>query len=360
MIDTQRLLDGLNTAVMLFDAQLKLRYWNLAARMLFGLSRKQAAGIGATELLQCPHERVEVAFQRAQLSFQAFTEREMCLILPDQRTLTVDCIVTPLDDNKSSLPELLVELRQVDNQLRMMRESQSLAQQAATRSLLRGLAHEIKNPLSGLRGAAQLLERQLTDPALGEYTRIVIEEADRLKNLVNRMLGPVRAPSKKRISIHQVTERVHALIRAAAPPGVQLVRDYDPSLPPLQADLDQLIQAVLNIARNALEAVQDQGSITFSTRSVRHLSLGPVRHKLALRVEVVDDGPGIPDALLKQVFLPMVSGRPQGSGLGLSIAQTIAQQHGGIIECASRPGETRFTLYLPVEDGDDRENRLDS
>jgi two-component system nitrogen regulation sensor histidine kinase GlnL len=352
MIDGQRLLDGLHTAVLLFDAQLNLRYWNLAARMMFALSRKHAAGATAQELLQCPHESVELAFQRTQRTLQPFTEREMSLILPDQRMLTVDCVVTPLDDNQAGLPELLVELRQVDNQVRMMREAQSLAQQAATRALLRGLAHEIKNPLSGLRGAAQLLERQLADPTLRDYTQVVIEEADRLKNLVNRMLGPVRIPSKRPISIHQVMERVYTLIRAETAPPVTIVRDYDPSLPALHADMDQLIQALLNIARNAVEALDGRGLITLSTRVVRQLSIGSLRHKLAVRVDVVDDGPGIPDTLIKQIFLPMVSGRPQGSGLGLAISQTIVQQHSGFIECVSQPGETRFTLYLPVEDFD--------
>jgi two-component system nitrogen regulation sensor histidine kinase GlnL len=244
---------------------------------------------------------------------------------------------------------LLVELTPLDRQLRISREENLLAQQSVSRALTRNLAHEIKNPLGGLRGAAQLLERELADPALKEYTSIIIGEADRLQNLVDRMLGPNSIPRKREINVHQVVERVRQLVAAEVPSRVRLIRDYDPSIPPLVGDPDQLIQAVLNIVRNAMQAVGKEGDITLRTRTLRQFTIGHVRHKLVIKIDIVDTGPGIPAEIMEQIFYPMVSGRPGGTGLGLSIAQTIISQHGGLIECTSEPGNTCFSLLLPPQ-----------
>ena len=236
----------------------------------------------------------------------------------------------------------------MDWRLRISREENIIAQHHTTRALVRNLAHEIKNPLGGLRGAAQLLERELPDPALREYTRIIIGEADRLRNLVDRMLGPNQLPIHSDVSIHEIMERVRSLVEAEAPSGVRIERDYDPSIPPLWGDADRLIQAMLNVVRNAVQAVGRRGVITLRSRVQRQYTIGAKRHKLVARLDVVDDGPGIPPGQQEQIFYPMISGRPDGTGLGLSIAQSIINQHGGLIECASRPGETVFTLLLPL------------
>ena len=224
------------------------------------------------------------------------------------------------------------------------------------RSLVRGLAHEIKNPLGGLRGAAQLLERQLPSEELKEFTQVIIGEADRLQNLLDRMLGPNTPPNMRMINIHSVLERVRTLVEAenASLPGIELERDYDPSIPDVYGDAEQLIQVVLNLVRNAIQALGQEGRIVLRTRTQRQVTLGQKVHRLVLRVDIVDNGPGIPEPLQNDIFYPMVTGRADGTGLGLPIAQSVINHHGGLIECASRPGETVFTIYLPLENHDEQ------
>jgi two-component system nitrogen regulation sensor histidine kinase GlnL len=242
-----------------------------------------------------------------------------------------------------------VELEQVDRHLRISMEEQLVAQQNAARMLLRGLAHEIKNPLGGLRGAAQLLEGELDDEELREYTKIIMEESDRLQSLVDRMLAPNKPPRKSRLNIHRILERVRQLVQVEAPPGVLLERDYDPSLPLVDGDSDQLIQAILNIVRNAAQAVGKTGRIVIRTRIHRQVTVGYRCSRRAVKIDVVDDGPGISPELMGQMFYPMVTGRADGTGLGLSIAQSLIHQHGGFIECSSEPGNTVFSIFLPLE-----------
>ena len=241
----------------------------------------------------------------------------------------------------------------IDRQIRITREEQLLQQQSATRALLRGLAHEVKNPLGGLRGAAQLLENELGDEELKEYTQIIIGEADRLQNLVDRMLGPNSLPRISQVNIHEVLEHVRNLVSVEAPQDVELVPDYDPSIPPISGDRDQLVQVILNIVRNAVHAVGHHGAIHLRSRVQRQYTIGQTRHKLVASVEVIDDGPGIADDIKEKIFFPMVSGKPEGTGLGLSIAQSLINQHGGLIECDSRPGQTKFTILLPVDIAED-------
>jgi two-component system nitrogen regulation sensor histidine kinase GlnL len=343
----RRLLENLNTAVLLFDRQLRLSFLNPAAEVLLAASARQAQGMSLKDLLGNHRDLIE-SFQRALESTHPFTERDITLTLPGGHTITVDCTVTPLTEPNQSL-ELLVEVLRVDHHRRIVREESLLAQHHASRAVVRGLAHEIKNPLGGLRGAAQLLERELADDSLKEYTGIIIGEADRLQALVNRMLGPNTLPQRRIINIHQVVERVRTLAAAEAPSGVQIIRDYDPSIPDFMADPDQLIQALLNIVRNALQAVGQHGEIILRTRSIRQATIGHQRHKLAIRIDVIDNGPGIPPEMVENIFFPMVTGRADGTGLGLPIAQDLVNQHRGLIECSSEPGNTVFSLLLPIE-----------
>jgi two-component system, NtrC family, nitrogen regulation sensor histidine kinase GlnL len=299
-------------------------------------------------LIDCPRGEIERNMRLALASGQPFAEREVAMPLPDGREITVDCTLSPIRDGDHPV-EVLVELQPKDRQLRISREERLIAQHQAVRDLVRGLAHEIKNPLGGLRGAAQLLERELPDPTLREYTQIIIDEADRLRNLVNRMLGPSKLPDPEEINIHQILERVRSLARAECGDRVEIGRDYDPSIPALVGDREQLIQALLNLVRNATQAVDLGGKVVLRTRILRQFTIGGERYRLVVKIDIQDNGPGIPPELMPRIFYPMVGAREGGSGLGLSIAQALVNRHRGLIECASRPGETIFSVLLPVE-----------
>ncbi|MFZ5593317.1 MAG: nitrogen regulation protein NR(II) [Pseudomonadota bacterium] len=346
----RRIIDGLTTAVLVFDDALRLIYVNPAGEMVFEVSARRLHGLPVQDLLPGAALVVD-AMRHALESGAPFTEHELHLTLPGGRKISVGMTITPLAEEQGG--ELLVELVQVDRQMRITREENLLAQLQAARAVVRGLAHEIKNPLGGLRGAAQLLERELVDESLKEYTGIIIGEADRLQNLVNRILGPNTLSQKRLTNIHQVLERVRGVVLAEVPTGVPIVRDYDPSIPEFSADPDQLIQAVLNIVRNAVQAIDGAGEIILRTRIQRQVTIGQQRHKLAARIEVIDSGPGIAPDMVERIFYPMVTTRPEGTGLGLSIAQSLVQQHDGLIECASRPGQTTFTIVLPMEKGNE-------
>lgn len=343
----QCVLENMTTAVLLLDDELRLLYINSACEAMLDISARRVQGKRISQLvpgLNLARDDLKQALHNG----HPFSEREITLELPSRRQITLDCMVTPLSEAQSNYG-LLIELQQLDRQKRISREENLIAQQSASQSLIRGLAHEIKNPLGGLRGAAQLLERELPDPELTEFTKIIIGEADRLQNLVNRMLGSHKMPNFKRINIHEVLERVRSLLLAETPNKIAIKRDYDPSMPLIHGDLDQLIQAVLNIARNAVQALDGQGTIYLRTRILRQFTIGPRRYRLVAKIDIEDNGPGIPSPILEQIFYPMVSGRAEGTGLGLSIAQTLINQHGGLIECDSQPGSTLFTLLLPLE-----------
>lgn len=339
------ILEGLNTAVLLLDHDLELVYLNPAAENLLQVSARQAVGQALSHFLLGDAEIVD-RLRESLRTQHPFTARELRLDLIPDRSLTVDCMVTPLS-GVDELQGILVELVPIDRHLRISREEQLLAQQQAARKLVRGMAHEIKNPLGGLRGAAQLLEAELDDDSLKEYTRIIIGEADRLQNLVNRMLGPNNLPRPVETNIHQVMEHVRSLVLAEGYDNLRITRDYDPSIPELMADPELLIQAILNIVKNAAQAGGDE--ITLRTCTQRQFTIGNVRHKLVVQVQIIDNGPGIPEDMMEQIFYPMVTGRADGTGLGLSIAQSLVNQHGGIIECVSQPGRTEFTILLPLE-----------
>ena len=340
-------LENLHTAVIVLDPQLAVQYLNPAAETLFALSAQRATGIPISDLLPA-QESLYCDLSKALATAHPYSDREKEIVLPTGQEVTVDCTVTPITD-PGHPKALLIEMVRIDRQIRITREEQLLQQQSATRALLRGLAHEVKNPLGGLRGAAQLLENELDDEELKEYTQIIIGEADRLQNLVDRMLGPNSLPRISEINIHEVLEHVRNLVGVEAPPDVRLVPDYDPSIPPISGDRDQLVQVILNIVRNAVHAVGNAGTIRLRSRVQRQFTIGQTRHKLVASIDVIDDGPGIADDIKEKIFFPMVSGKPEGTGLGLAIAQSLINQHGGLIECESRPGRTKFTILLPVD-----------
>lgn len=346
----QHILENLNTAVLLVDSDLTVRTINPAGEMLFETGARQATDLPLAHLL--PHNQALLeAMHQTLVSDHPFTVHGLRLGVPVKRWVTVDCTVTPvLRPNGDH--ELILEINPIDRLLRLAREESRHDQHAASRAVIRGLAHEIKNPLGGLRGAAQLLERELPSETLKEYTRIIIHEADRLRNLVDRMVGPNTPLRKQPTNIHQVMDHVRRLIRAEVPRGVRIEHDFDPSIPEFGADAEQLIQAVLNIARNAVQALNGDGTIRFRTRIERQLTIGQKRYRLAVRAEIEDNGPGIPDELRESIFYPMVTGKPDGTGLGLSIAQDIVHQHNGMIEFTSRPQQTVFRIYLPLNGGD--------
>ncbi|MDJ0740075.1 MAG: nitrogen regulation protein NR(II) [Gammaproteobacteria bacterium] len=341
-------LDNLAAAVVVFDGDLRVIYLNQTAEMLLAVSAKHVVGELPDAWMECHGEAVIDLVRAAQVG-APITKRGVVLNT-DRADVTVDCTVTPMVDEDGSR-FTIVELQHIDRHLRISREERLLTQQALTRDVVRGLAHEIKNPLGGLRGAAQLLQSELDSEELREYTQIIIQEADRLQELVNRMLGPSRRPTYAPLNIHHVLERVRTLMLAeTGDRDITIHRDYDPSIPELVGDMDQLIQAVLNVVRNAVRALGDAGSVTLRTRIQRQLTIGPGRYRLVAQVDIVDDGPGIPPEIAETLFLPMVTAGTGGMGLGLSIAQSLINQHKGLIECRSSNGETVFTIFLPLDD----------
>lgn len=349
------LLDNQTTAILLLDAELCLEYMNPAAEMLLAVSGQRSHGQFISELFTESPEALASLRQAVELG-HPFNKREAVLtaLTLTGQTLTVDYSVTPILDR--GLTYLLIEVHPRDRALRITKDEAQLSQQETTKLLVRGLAHEIKNPLGGIRGAAQLLARELPSESLLDYTNVIIEEADRLRNLVDRMLGSNKLPSLSVTNIHEVLERCCNLIDAESQGHIQLVRDYDPSIPDLVIDREQMIQAVLNIMRNAMQALAtlqepSLNRITLRTRTLRQFTIGHIRHRLVAKVEIIDNGPGISPELKDTLFYPMVSGRPEGTGLGLAITQTIISQHQGMIECDSQPGHTLFTICLPLEKG---------
>jgi two-component system nitrogen regulation sensor histidine kinase GlnL len=346
-LNAERILESMGTAILVFDDRYRLVTINQAGEVMLAHSARHVCGRPLQELVVNAEVMID-QISHALSSEQVVTQRGCLLELPDAADLRVNCTFTPITDD-ADYPHVLVELRQIDHHLRIEQEERLITQQQATHELLRGLAHEIKNPLGGLRGAAQLLEREISDAALQEYTHIIISEADRLQALLDRMLGPNSLPNIKAVNIHEVLEHVRELVQVEAGNRLEFQQDYDPSLPDLQADRDLLLQAVLNIVRNAAQALENKGRITLRTRIRRNFNIGSRKHRLVARIDVIDNGPGINEALRKQIFYPMITGRSDGTGLGLSIAQALISRHQGLIECASQPGETVFTVLLPLD-----------
>ena len=338
-------LDCLSTGAVVLDANNHILYVNPAAESLLGMSGALLVGTVAEQTFERSLELLQ-AIQTARSEQETVIEYELEVTVCGHPPVRVGSSFTPLDKLSGGI---LLEMRAVDPHLRIARLEQTRLQQEANRELLRNLAHEIKNPLGGIRGSAQLLEHELPRESLREYTQVIIKESDRLQSLMERLLTPHRTPRFGAVNIHEVLERVRSLLLAETP-SVVMRRDYDLSLPEILADAEQLIQATLNIARNAVQAMHGQGEITLKTRVARQITLESRRYRLGMRVEIIDNGPGIPDDIREQIFYPLVSGREGGSGLGLAVAQTLVAQNRGTIECDSRPGHTVFSVFLPLPD----------
>jgi len=330
-------IEHLASAVLLCDVEGHILYMNPSAEILFGLSAKHTYMMSLDEAF--PYSDIlKLAISQALNSDTPYREHEF--------PIQTDSI------------RYILEFQQMDQQLRIAKEERMLIQQQANSELIRNLAHEIRNPLGGLRGAAQLLEHELPDPSLKEYTQVIIKEADRLQSLMDRLLVPHQKPKYEPTNIHEVLERVRSLLLAESPDEIKIQRDYDTSLPDIIGDREKLIQAVLNIARNAVQAMhekQQHGLIIFKTRAERQIMLAKKRYRVGIKLDIIDNGPGIPPGIRDKIFYPLVSGREGGSGLGLSLAQTYVSQHQGMIECKSEPGQTIFTILLPIKDLDTKE-----
>jgi two-component system nitrogen regulation sensor histidine kinase GlnL len=352
-------LDLLATAVVLLGTDLIVRYMNPAAENLFQRSSRHVCGQPLERLFRDPGLlATAIAYSRSHNC--SYTEHDLELAVNGGGRLHLSCTVTPVDLGEAGAAgeALLLEFRHIEGQRRIALEQRLRDQSEANRELIRNLAHEIKNPLGGIRGAAQLLEHELAQPELHEYTQVIVKEADRLQELMDRLLTPHRVPRRTELTVHEVLERVRALILAEYP-QVAIERDYDVSLPPLKGDREQLIQAVLNVVRNAAQAVSGggaqggRGEILLRTRVLRQVTLARRRYRHAIAIDVCDNGPGVPEALRERIFHPLVSGREDGTGLGLTLAQGFVNQHHGTISFESAPGSTTFTIVLPVEEGAD-------
>ncbi len=344
-----RSLDLLATAVVILDQELRVVHINQPAEVLFGASSRLLEGSYLLEVLDVAEEVEEMLNQASSQMFES--KRLQCdWQLPMRGSVELDSTVSVHLEEEGVV--LSLELREIAQQRKADREVHQADLTYANKELLRNLAHEIKNPLGGVRGAAQLLDRELPSDELREYTQVIIKEADRLQGLVDQMLAPHRRLRvMESVNIHEVCERVRSLMLAEFPTGLVIKRDYDVSIPDLRGDREQLIQVVLNVVRNAAEALAGEGEIVLCSRIARQVTISKKRCRLALDLHVIDNGPGIPEELRERVFYPLVSGRPQGHGLGLTLAQSYVHQHGGLIDVESRPGRTDFLIRIPIANG---------
>jgi two-component system nitrogen regulation sensor histidine kinase GlnL len=330
----------------LLDEHLLITSLNPAAENILGISQRRARG---QSLLQLVDDEPEMRDILARVSTTGdYYANEMRLapteVHRDERI--VDCRVSPINSEDACL---LVEITDVTRRSQISRENALLIQHGAGRQMIRQLAHEIKNPLGGIRGAAQLLERQLNDAELREYTDVVISETDRLAGLVDTLLGPGGPPNKEPVNVHELLEYVVKIIAAESSRELSIHRDYDPGLPPIDLDRDQMVQAFLNLVRNATAALDGQGTLTLRSRAVTNFTIGNARHRVIASIEIEDDGPGIPIDMQDSVFYPLVTSKPDGTGLGLPAAQELISRHGGLIEFESRPGRTVFLVRIPLD-----------
>lgn len=320
---------------------------NPAAENLLGISVRRATNKPLLPLLEDDQELRDILLRVLQSGVTYANEFRLGPTEVHTEHRIVDCRVSLLHMLMDTTP-LLVEMTDVTRRSRINREHALIIQHGAGRQMVRQLAHEIKNPLGGLRGAAQLLDRQLDSDELHEYTKVIISEADRLANLVDTLLGPGGPPNKKPVNIHELIEYVVKLIQPESGDRLVFRRDYDPGLPLINLDRDQIVQAFLNLMRNAATALEGHGRISLRTRAIMNFTIGDTRHRVVASVEIEDDGPGIDPALRDSVFYPLVTGRPDGTGLGLPAAQELLSRHGGLIEFESRPGKTTFFIRIPL------------
>jgi two-component system nitrogen regulation sensor histidine kinase GlnL len=345
--DPASVLDLLATAIVVVDARGIVSWLNAAAADLLAVGPAAARGKRFASLL-ADGAQAAALIERSRASGEPLAIRgfELAPATRSDVRYLADLCLTPLAGGS-----VLIELADTTAPSRIIRDTALLAQQGGSRVMARQLAHEIKNPLGGLRGAAQLLERELPSEELKEYTRVIIGEADRLCALVDGLLGPARLIRREPVNVHELIDHVYRLARAEAPRSVAIERDYDPSLPLLALDRDLMVQAMLNLARNAVQALGERGALTLRSRALTHATIGTQRHRVVASLQFEDNGPGVPAELGETIFYPLVTARAGGTGLGLAVAQDIATRHGGIIEFDSRPGRTVFSLLLPMENG---------
>lgn len=341
-VSCQDIIDNLVVSIVIVDQQYKVIYLSSAAEVLFDISLRQANHIPFQAILP-GEEQVFVGLNRVIESGHALIEREIKVYVPAHGEIIVDCSIKPVETEQG--PLFLLEFFQLDFQHRISRDESLQAQH----QVVRGLAHEIKNPLGGLRGAAQLLERQLDSDDLKEYTQIIISEADRLQNLLSNMLGPYQQAKKQWVNIHAVLQRVRHLVSSEVDQRLVFLGDYDPSLPEIWADMDQLVQIFLNIIRNAVQAMNGAGDIILRTRIQRNITIENTFHRLGMEIQIEDNGPGIPKSMQESMFYPLVTGRAEGTGLGLYLSQNLIHRNNGVISCTSRTGSTVFSIIFPLE-----------
>ncbi|MFT7234877.1 MAG: two-component system nitrogen regulation sensor histidine kinase GlnL [Methylophagaceae bacterium] len=339
----QTIVENLASAIVILDNNFKLRFINAAAEVLFDISQRQAELIPFQTILP-GEDNLFLSLNTVQQTGQEILNREIKLFIPSTGEIIVDCAIKLLEENEEE-QLILLQIFQLDHKHRISREESLHAQQ----QVMRGLAHEIKNPLGGLRGAAQLLERQLESDELKEYTGIIISEADRLQNLMANMLGSQQQSKKTQVNIHEVLQRVRQLVKIEVDERLVFQADYDPSIPELEVDLDHLVQIFLNLVRNAVQALNGVGKIILKTRIKRHATIDNKRYRIAAAIDIIDNGHGITTSLQESMFYPLVTGRPEGTGLGLYICQSLVHRNQGVISCISQPGHTVFSVVFPLE-----------
>ena len=352
-VTTENLLDNLSTAVLVLDSNMVVQYANHAAQGVFERSLNLLIGCSFDHFIASSSLDF-VRFQNSMQFGEVYSDSEVTFNFTDGRHTQADVSVTSILENQDK--RLLIEIRLVEQQKKISQENHQWAQQQAARELVRGLAHEIKNPLGGIRGAAQLLAKQLPSDELKEFTQVIIEQSDRLTNLVDRLLGPNLRPSFDWYNVHQVLEKVCTLVQLDPSHNIAITRDYDPSIPNVYLDQDMMQQATLNVVRNSVQVLSENqeiaGEIQIVTRIERQVIIHGACFPLCVKIQVIDNGPGIPIELKNTLFYPMVTSKKEGSGLGLSISQTLIGHHRGKIEVDSWPGRTKFTLYLPIDKKD--------
>jgi two-component system nitrogen regulation sensor histidine kinase GlnL len=344
------ILQNISTAIIVLDQQLAIRFTNNAACVLLGQSERRLSGAGFESLFR--HFSLPMAkFNQTVEELTDFSNSEVHAILADSRPVLLALKCSALVQNNQHFA--LIECQQVDQQKRIVQESKNENQHQAARGMIRGLAHEIKNPLGGIRGAAQLLQKELPSAELKEFTTLIIEQSDRLRNLVDRLLGPTKPPLLQAQNIHLVLDKTLKVVDFEQHQTLSVRRDYDPSIPEIQIDSELIQQALLNIIRNAVQAMSEhqiESQLMVSTRIKQHQIIHGHHHKICLQIKIIDNGPGVPPHLMDTLFFPLVSGSTSGTGLGLSISQTLIHQHNGRIDCDSWPGHTQFTLLIPFKE----------
>ena len=347
----QDILDAIKVAIVVVDAKFAIQYMNNTAEDFCGGSLEHFRGQKIGSLFE-GQEVTEEALQQCFDAYETYTLRQVQLKVSATNQQTVaNVAVSPIPGQ-----QLVFEIEPFDRILFMNKEDQMRNAQLASRQLVRGMAHEIKNPLGSIRGAAQLLRKELSTSEQTDYTDLIIGEVDRLKTLVDRLLGPNHTPCFEAVNIHEVIENVLRIVASKADVAWEVVRDYDPSMPGVLGDFDQLTQAMLNIIQNAHEATQNEESphLVVHTGIEHQFTIGRTRHAMVARIEIEDNGIGIPPDIQDQIFFPLVTGKSTGTGLGLAITHTIIGMHNGLIVCNSVPRRTKFVMYLPLASEDER------